>query len=77
MSFICDICHKPTEPRIPMKRAVIETRNRIYTQKDGRQTYGIETVREIATCLECCVWKPANEEQADARFIRHLLIRTK
>lgn len=47
--FICTSCNKPSQPREPQTKVVIEKRAVTYPN-GGR---GFETVREIAICHDC------------------------
>jgi hypothetical protein len=61
VSFICDSCKKPTKPKEPCEKVVVETRHRVYRvrarDKHGltreKEFHGEEIIREEKLCPRC------------------------
>lgn len=56
--FNCSMCNKPSQPRTPATRVVVETRSRVYHNYDREgkllsTTQGEEIVKEELVCSTC------------------------
>ena len=57
--FRCEKCKRITDPREPMTKKVVQTKDRIYTRIDKKTGErkevgrGFEIVKEIKLCKEC------------------------
>lgn len=51
--FICQQCGSTSKPREPQTTKVVETREKIYTEKNQVVGRGMEIVREIRVCERC------------------------
>ena len=65
MSFRCGICNEVQPVKTSITKVVLETRNKTYRVKDGKDiitTAGSEIVREVDACAKCVAANATTDE---------------